>query len=248
MTTNLTTLPELDLPHLNERFERLLTPEILQWAWESFGAHAAASSSFQTQSVPLLHLISQICPDMPVIFLDTGLHFPETLRFRDELQARFKLNIVDVRPVIGRSELAARYGVSLPEHDPDLCCYLHKVEPMQRALSEFRAWISGTRRDQTGQRQGQAILDQLPSGLLKIQPMLNWIKIEINDYIEKYNLPRHPLFGQGYRSIGCAPCTQPSFAEDERAGRWAGLDKTECGLHTGLMNSTDIQVWDLAQP
>ncbi len=232
MSTNLIPSLDLDLPDLNERFERLSAPEILRWAWETFGSHMAASSSFQTQSVPLLHLISQICPAMPVIFLDTGLHFPETLLFRDQLQERFNLNIVDVRPVIARGELAARYGVSLPEHDPDLCCYLHKVEPMQRALTGFRAWVSGARRDQTEQRQAQAILERLPSGLLKIQPMLNWTKTEINNYIEMYHLPRHPLFVQGYRSIGCAPCTQPSFAEDERAGRWAGLDKTECGLHT----------------
>jgi phosphoadenosine phosphosulfate reductase len=234
MTTNLTALPELDLPHLNERFERLPAPEILQWAWETFGSQAAASSSFQTQSVPLLHLISQICPTMPIIFLDTEFHFPETLCFRDELQERFKLNIVNMRPVIERDELATRYGVSLPQHNPDLCCYIHKVEPMQRALAGFQAWVSGTRRDQTEHRQQQAMLERLPDGLLKIQPMLNWTKSEINNYIEQHNLPRHPLFGQGYRSIGCAPCTLPSLSEDERAGRWAGLDKTECGLHTKL--------------
>ncbi|MFN8459526.1 MAG: phosphoadenylyl-sulfate reductase [Anaerolineae bacterium] len=234
MTTNLTTSPNLDLADMNERFEHLSAPEILQWAWETFGSSVAASSSFQTQSVPLLHLIAQICPDMPVIFLDTEFHFPETLHFRDELQERFSLNIMTVRPVIGRNELATRYGVSLPEHDPDLCCYMHKVEPMQRALAGFQAWISGTRRDQTEHRQQQAMLERLPDGLLKIQPMLNWTKSEINAYIEQYDLPRHPLFGQGYRSIGCAPCTQPSFSEDDRAGRWAGLDKTECGLHTKL--------------
>lgn len=248
MTINLTPPLDLNLPDLNERFERLSAPEILRWAWETFGAQVAASSSFQTQSVPLLHLIAQNCPDMPVIFLDTEFHFPETLQFRNELQERFNLNIMNMRPVIGRGELETRYGVSLPQHDPDLCCYIHKVEPMQRALSGFRAWVNGTRRDQTEQRQRLAILEQLPSGLLKIQPMLNWTKTEINNYIETYNLPRHPLFGRGYRSIGCAPCTQPSFTEDDRAGRWAGLDKTECGLHTGLMNATDIQVWGLVQP
>lgn len=248
MTANFPSSFDLDLPDLNERFEHLPAQEILRWAWETFGSHVAVSSSFQTQSVPLLHLIAQICPNIPAIFLDTEFHFPETLHFRDELQERFNLNIVNVHPVIGRSELAARYGVNLPEHDPDLCCYLHKVEPMQRALSEYRAWVSGARRDQTEQRRGQAILEQLPDGLLKIQPMLNWTKTDINTYIEQHGLPHHPLFAQGYRSIGCAPCTQPSLTEDDRAGRWAGLDKTECGLHTGLMNSTDTQIWNLAQP
>lgn len=234
MTANFPSSFDLDLPDLNKRFEHLSAPEILRWVWEIFGSQAAASSSFQTQSVPLLHLISQMCPTMPIIFLDTGFHFPETLHFRDELQERFKLNIVNMRPVIERDELATRYGVSLPQHDPDLCCYIHKVEPMQRTLAGFQAWVSGTRRDQTEHRQQQAMLERLPDGLLKIQPMLNWTKNEINAYIEQYDLPRHPLFGQGYRSIGCAPCTQPSLSEDERAGRWAGLDKTECGLHTKL--------------
>jgi phosphoadenosine phosphosulfate reductase len=230
-------LSDIQLLQLNIRFESMSTIEILEWAWQSFAPHLAASSSFQTQSVPLLHLIAQNCPEMPIIFLDTEMHFPETLHFKDELQARFKLNIITVRPIIERHELADRYGVDLPEQHPDLCCYIHKVEPMQHALAGFQAWITGTRRDQTEHRQKQAILERQAFGLLKIQPMLNWTKTDIYTYIEQHKLPHHPLLLQGYQSIGCAPCTYAVPSEDERAGRWPGQTKTECGLHTRTIDS-----------
>ncbi len=228
-------MPNLDISHLNERFEQTPTEEILQWAWETFGPKVAVSSSFQTQSVPLLHLVSRVCPELPVIFLDTGFHFPETLTFRDELQARLGLNIKVIRPVIEKHELIARYGQGLYRRDPDLCCYINKVEPMERAISGFTAWISGVRRDQTAARQALSVLAPQAKGLLKIHPMLTWSKKEVWAYIDQYQLPSHPLFTKGYMSVGCAPCTRPVFAgQDERAGRWAGKTKTECGLHVTL--------------
>jgi phosphoadenosine phosphosulfate reductase len=228
-------VPDRDIPDLNDRLERLSPAEILQWAWATFAPHIAASSSFQTQSLPLLHLISQVCPAMPVIFLDTGFHFPETLQFRDELQARLQLNIVVVRAAVEKSELLARYGEGLYRHDPDLCCYINKVEPMQRATVGLQAWISGVRHDQTEYRNGLGILESQADGLLKIHPMLSWTKKEVWAYIDQYQLPVHPLLAWGYLSVGCAPCTRPVHAgENERAGRWAGLDKIECGLHLGL--------------
>lgn len=228
-------MPDLDLPDLNDRLERLSPAEILQWAWSTFSPHIAASSSFQTQSVPLLHLISQVCPAMPVIFLDTGFHFPETLQFRDELQARLQLNIVVVRAAVEKSELLARYGEGLYRRDPDLCCYINKVEPMQRATAGLQAWISGVRHDQTEHRHNLRILEPETDGLLKIHPLLNWTKKEVWAYIDQYQLPVHPLLAWGYLSVGCAPCTRPVHAgENERSGRWAGLDKVECGLHLGL--------------
>lgn len=228
-------MPDLDIPDLNDRFERLPPAEILEWAWNTFTPHIAASSSFQTQSLPLLHLISQVCPAMPVIFLDTGFHFPETLQFRDELQARLKLNIVVVRAAVEKSELLARFGEGLYRRDPDLCCYINKVEPMQRATAGLQAWISGVRHDQTEHRNNLRILEPEANGPLKIHPLLNWTKKEVWAYIDQYQLPVHPLLAWGYVSVGCAPCTRPVHAgENERAGRWAGLDKVECGLHLGL--------------
>jgi phosphoadenosine phosphosulfate reductase len=237
------TLPDLDIPQLNERLDQMLAGEILAWAWKTFGPQVVASSSFQTQSMPLLHLISQVCPEMPVIFIDTGFHFLETLAFRDELQARYGLNIVVMHPLVSKSELLAKYGEGLYRHDPDLCCYINKVEPMQRALAGMRAWISGVRRDQTTHRRNLSVLEPQLSGLIKIHPMLQWTKDQVWEYIHQRRLPPHPLFSLGYRSVGCVPCTRPvSVEEDDRAGRWAGTGKDECGLHTNWADSINVQV------
>jgi phosphoadenosine phosphosulfate reductase len=234
------TLPDLDIPLLNERLDQLSAGEILAWAWKTFGPKVVASSSFQTQSVPLLHIISQVCPEMPVIFIDTGFHFLETLAFRDELQARYGLNIVVMHPAIGKDQILAKYGEGLYRRDPDLCCYINKVEPMQRALSGARAWVSGVRRDQTAHRSNLRVLEPHASGLLKVHPMINWTRDQIWDYIHAHMLPSHPLSSVGYASIGCVPCTRPvSAGEDERAGRWAGTGKNECGLHTDWAQKTE---------
>jgi phosphoadenosine phosphosulfate reductase len=233
-------LPDLDIAYLNTRFEHASPQEILRWAWETFGTKAAISSSFQTQSVPLLHLVAQTCPGMAVLFLDTGFHFPETLTFRDQLQAHFKLNLVVVRPAIEKSQLIAQHGEGLYRRDPDLCCYINKVEPMQRAISGLQAWLSGVRRDQTAHRQALSVVQPDTNGLLKIHPLLNWTKKDVWAYIDQHQLPAHPLFSKGYLSVGCAPCTRPVMAgEDERAGRWAGLNKAECGLHLELKSKEE---------
>ncbi len=221
--------------------EAMSAEEVLRWAWETFGFKVAASSSFQTQSVPLLHLISRVCPEMPVLFIDTGFHFPETLAFRDDLQARYNLNVVVVRPAITKHDLLMRYGEGLYRRDPDLCCYLNKVEPMQRAISDLAAWIAGVRHDQTRHRAKLKVIQPLSSGLLKIHPLLHWSKEDLQAYMDKYALPKHPLHKKGYRSIGCAPCTVPvSPEQDARAGRWAGTDKQECGLHMDITASAYI--------
>jgi phosphoadenosine phosphosulfate reductase len=231
----LLTLTGLNIPCLNEQLKNAPATEILQWAWDTFGPNVAASSSFQTQSVPLLHMISQVCPAMPVIFLDTGFHYPETLKFRSQLQTQLNLNIIIAHPAIEKSQLMAQYGQALYRKDPDLCCYINKIEPMQRTLTGFAGWISGVRRDQTANRQNLPILETQSSGPLKIYPLLNWTRQQIYTYINQYKLPSHSLLAQGYTSVGCVPCTRPvQPGEDERAGRWAGTDKNECGLHLDL--------------
>ncbi|MCZ7542749.1 MAG: phosphoadenylyl-sulfate reductase [Anaerolineae bacterium] len=228
---------DLDIPRLNEQLEGWPAEDILAWAWATLGPDVAVSSSFQTQSVPLLYLVSQVCPEMPVIFVDTGFHFPETLAFRDELQARYNLNIVVARPAIEKSQMLQQYGEGLYRRDPDLCCYLHKVEPMQRAIAGLRGWISGVRRDQTAHRATLRVIEAQPGRPLKIHPLLNWTRRDLWRFINAHDLPAHPLFAQGYLSVGCAPCTRPvTPGEDERAGRWEGADKTECGLHVDLID------------
>ena len=222
-----------DIEDLNHRFESATAAEILAWAWERFGASVAVSSSFQSQSVPLLHLVSLHCPEMPVVFLDTGFHFGETLRFRDQLNEELGLNIEVLHPEVQQHELMQRYGEGLYRRDPDLCCHINKVEPMDRYMLDKDAWISGVRRDQTAHRRSLRTVEIAANGRLKIHPMLAWTSRDVWTYINEHKLPVHPLLEQGFFSIGCAPCTRPVGAgEDERSGRWADNDKTECGIHT----------------
>jgi phosphoadenosine phosphosulfate reductase len=234
-----TRLPVRDLGELNRSFEGAHPEEILAWAVETFGADIAASSSFQTQGVPLLHMISRVKPDLPILFLDTGYHFPETLAFRDQLVREWGLSLRVVRAVLSRDELVGQYGHDLYRRDPDLCCHVNKVEPMQRALAGLRAWISGIRRDQSPARANIQILEQTRQGVIRVHPMATWARQDIWRYIHQHNLPEHPLLAQGYLSVGCAPCTRPvHIGEDERAGRWVGQERTECGLHTLLREMT----------
>jgi phosphoadenosine phosphosulfate reductase len=217
-------------PALN--LETTSTKEILQWACSTFGKNIVATSSFQSQSVPLLHLISKVCPDLPVVFIDTGFHFSETLAFKNDLQARFDLNILTVHPTLDKKDLLARYGAEPYRTHTEACCRINKVAPLQQMLQNYAAWISGVRRDQTAVRRKLPVLDMQEGGKLKINPMLHWTRKEIWAYIEGHHLPTHPLLAQGYLSIGCAPCTQPVHnGNDERAGRWAGSNKSECGIH-----------------
>lgn len=210
--------------------------EIITWAAERYKPQLAVSSSFQMQSLPLLHMIANLTPDLPVIFLDTGYHFPETLLFRDQIVELWGLNLRVVRAQSSPFEQTKRYGPELHRTDPDFCCHLNKVEPMQRILRDFEGWISGIRRDQSPARAHIPVTEQTENGVVRIHPLASWTRVDIWRYIHHHNLPTHPLFSKGYFSIGCVPCTRPltSDDEDERAGRWSGLQKTECGLHIQL--------------
>jgi phosphoadenosine phosphosulfate reductase len=226
-----------ELFSLNARFETAGPEAIIAWAAERFMPAMAATSSFQTQSVALLHLISRVRPDLPVIFLDTGYHFPETLAYRDQLVERFGLTLRVVRASLTRADVVRQYGDGLYRRDPDLCCHIHKVEPMQRALRDLAAWITGIRRDQTGSRASAQPVESLPDGRVKVNPLVAWTRHDLWTYIYQHDLPAHPLFSQGYLSIGCAPCTAPvTGSGDERSGRWVGTGKTECGLHTDALS------------
>lgn len=225
---------QLDLEKLNRQFEAQEPTEILAWAWQTFGQDLAATSSFQTQSVALLHLISETCPELPILFLDTGFHFPETLAYRDQLIRVFGLNVKNITPLMGHSQFRIQHGL-LHQNNPDLCCFINKVEPLEKAKKAYGAWISGIRRDQTAHRANTPIISIDKKGRYKICPMANWDKRKLWRHIGQYQLPEHPLLDQGYLSVGCAPCTRAlNPGEDERAGRWAGQEKTECGLHVDV--------------
>ena len=222
-------------------FETQTPQEIIAWAVERYALKMAMSSSFQTQSMPLLHMVMRILPDVPVLFIDTGYHFWETLMFRERIAEEWHLNIIDVYRDSRWDIFAHQNTRTLPLEDPNLCCYLHKVQPMQKALKDYKVWISGIRRDQTKIRAQARILELQEDGLLKINPLLNWTKEDVGHYMAGNNLPQHPLYEKGYRSVGCAPCTIAiGVNDDERAGRWAGRGKMECGLHTAMFSKKDI--------
>jgi phosphoadenosine phosphosulfate reductase len=230
-----------EIERLSEEFETKTPQEILKWAIDTFWPQIALSSSFQTQSVPLLHMASLIRRDILIFFLDTGYHFWETHMFREQLASHWRLNVLDLYRDARWDVFMKQEVRSLPVEDPNLCCFIHKVQPMQRALKDMKAWISGIRRDQTSVRAQARILELQEDGLLKINPLLNWTKEDVARYSKEYRLPAHPLFQRGYRSIGCSPCTIAiGVNEDERAGRWSGRGKVECGLHTKMFEQKDL--------
>ena len=238
---NSSMLSQTEIAQLSERFEASPPQEILTWAIPAFWPQIVLSCSFQTQSMPLLHMATHIRHDLLIFFLDTGYHFWDTLIFREKIASEWKLNVLDLYRDARWNHYVRQHSRTLPLEDPDLCCYLNKVQPMQKALGDLKAWISGIRRDQTATRAHARILELQPDGLLKINPLLNWTKADVENYIQEYNLPAHPLLAKGYRSIGCAPCTVAvGLNEDERLGRWAGRGKTECGLHTEMFGQKDF--------
>ena len=231
-----------EIKQRSQEFEGKTPQEILKWAIDAFWPQIAMSSSFQTQSVPLLHMVSQVNRNVLIYFLDTGYHFWETATFREQLASEWHLNVLDLYREARWDSLMKGNVRSLPLDDPNLCCFIHKVQPMQKALTDMQAWISGIRRDQTAVRAHAQILELQEDGLLKINPLLNWTKVNVKQYMEEHNLPSHPLLEKGYRSVGCAPCTVAiGVNDDERAGRRQGRGKLECGLHTEMFKQKDAK-------
>lgn len=195
------------------------------------GGRLALVSSFGAESIVLLHLLSEIVPATPVLFLETEMHFPETLDYQREVAARLGLNDIRVlRPDPSEREARDPDG-ALHRRDPDACCDLRKVAPLDAALKGFDGWLTGRKRFQSGQR---ATLPPVEADghRLKFNPLFDWEPARIAAHIAAHDLPRHPLVAQGYPSIGCAPCTQkPASGADPRSGRWAGQAKEECGIH-----------------
>lgn len=193
----------------------------------------AMVSSFGAESAVLLDMVATVAPATPVIFLDTGRLFPETLRYRDELCAH--LGLTDVRHVRPDAAALERYDLEggLAEHDPDLCCHLRKTEPLDQALAGFAGWITGRKRFQGGRRSDLPLIEAEPgTGRVKINPLARWSVEDVRHYRRLRQLPLHPLATRGFTSIGCVPCTSPTRpGEPPRAGRWRGLDKLECGIH-----------------
>lgn len=222
---------DLDLARENARLEHATPEERLAFAAQTFGGDLLFTSSFGAQSAVLLHLWSVVCPDLPVTFIDTGFLFPETLAYRDELVAKLGLTLNVVRPDIERSVFDAKYGREIQKSDPDFCCGVNKVAPIAPLKERARAWVSGLRRDQSRARADVAILEA-EGHLVRVHPIATLVAADVAAYVARHGLAEHPLVARRYLSIGCAPCTRAvAEGEDERAGRWAGSAKTECGIH-----------------
>ncbi len=208
-------------------------------AYNARGLKLFATSSFQTYSIPMLHILSRIDPGIPVYFLNTGYHFPETLRFKEEVTEMLGLNVIDLKPAIPKNLQRDSHGQLYFVSDPDLCCHINKVQPLEPVLAEKDVWITGVRRDQSENRESMQAEEEAPQNTVRYHPMLGFDKRMIVQYLKSHNLPRHPLGLKGYVSIGCEPCTKKVSTDEldsERDGRWSGLNKTECGLHTELTN------------
>jgi phosphoadenosine phosphosulfate reductase len=220
------------VPLDQRELDALPAEEVVRRAHEEFGDRLCLTCSWQKQSSVLVHMVSELGLDVDVVALDTHLLFTETYETRDRLAQRYGLSLVspDVRTVEEQHE---REGPNLWESDPDRCCGLRKVEPLTRALAPYEAWISGLRRDESPSRAGARKLERSERyGVWKLNPLADWSEEDVWRYIAANEIPYNPLHDRGYRSIGCVPCTRPTRAgEEERAGRWAGFDKLECGIH-----------------
>ncbi|HEU4675233.1 MAG TPA: phosphoadenylyl-sulfate reductase [Motilibacteraceae bacterium] len=204
----------------------------LEWAREAFGEEVVVASSMGDEV--LVHLAAQAAPGIDVLFLDTGYHFAETLGTRDAVAATLDVQVRTVLPLLTIAEQDARYGERLHERDPNQCCALRKVEPLERGLSPYAAWVTGMRRvDAPTRRDIDVVGWDAKRSKVKLNPIASWTDDDVAAYAAEHGVLMNPLRQLGYPSIGCAPCTRPvAPGEDPRAGRWAGTDKTECGLHT----------------
>ncbi|MFP5372614.1 MAG: phosphoadenylyl-sulfate reductase [Actinomycetes bacterium] len=205
---------------------------VLRWAGDTFGDEFAITSSMADGL--LAHLAGEAVPGVHVIFLDTGYHFAETIGTREWITSVLPITLVNVTPELTVAEQDAQHGAELHDRDPDLCCSLRKVQPLARTLAGYVAWGSGIRRDESPTRAGTRLVDwDAKRGMIKVNPIAAWTQDVVDAYITEHQVPVNPLFELGYGSIGCAPCTRPvAPGEDARAGRWAGKNKIECGLHT----------------
>ncbi len=213
-----------ELKRADQELRAASTAAIIEWAADRYGDQLCIATSF-TDTV-LVHAVTQVMPDIPVVFLHTGLHFPETLETMKKAQAAYSLNLKVIHPEPNVADLWTS-GV-------ESCCEARKVLPLERGLREagFKAWFSGVRWDDSPERANSPVVGLDSRDMVKVNPIVSWTNDEVDTYIEKHDLVSNPLLEQGYTSIGCWPCTMPALTDDDaRSGRWVGASHTECGLH-----------------
>lgn len=204
--------------------------------YKASGKLLFTSSSFQSHSLVMLHIVSRIDKTIPVYFINTGYHFPETIQFRDQITESFGLNTIDLKSEVPKNMQRDAEGRLLFASDPDHCCYLNKTQPMDGILRSYDVWINGVRADQSAVRAAMKVEQPAPYNTIRFHPMLDWNAKMIWQYQKEFKLPSHPLEEKGYVSIGCEPCTRKlDPGMQEREARWYGMKKVECGLHTELV-------------
>ncbi|NYV74522.1 phosphoadenylyl-sulfate reductase [Streptomyces sp. UH6] len=235
MTTAEQQRTDEELKALAERAGRELEDasalDVMRWAVETFGDRFCVTSSMEDAVVA--HLASRVRPGVDVVFLDTGYHFEETIGTRDAVEAVMNVNVLTLTPRQTVAEQDAEYGPKLHDRDPDLCCRLRKVQPLEEGLEGYQAWATGLRRDESPTRANTPVVGwDERRGKVKISPIARWTQDDVDAYVAEHGVLTNPLLMDGYASVGCAPCTRRVLeGEDARAGRWAGRGKTECGLH-----------------
>ncbi|MFV0337937.1 MAG: phosphoadenylyl-sulfate reductase [Chthoniobacterales bacterium] len=230
-----------EVARLAAEFESYDLERILAWCWERFGERAAIGTSFQGAGLVTLHVARTHGFNFPVFTIDTDLLFPETLELKAKLERKYDFEIESLHPEQTLEEQAREMGEELWKTKPDVCCMLRKVVPLQNKLTELDVWITGVRRQQSDTRKQTKILELYKFDvlrdrhILKLNPMALWTRERVQAFLKEHEIPTNPLLLKGYRSIGCMPCTRPvTEGENERAGRWTGFDKAECGIHTFL--------------
>ncbi|UIO41113.1 phosphoadenylyl-sulfate reductase [Brevibacillus brevis] len=231
---NFASATEEQLASINNHLAKGDTIDVIKWAYKTFSDDLIYSCSFGAEAMVLLDMISDVKKDAKVTFLDTNLHFFETYSLIEQVRARYPaLRITVKQPDITLAQQADLHGEELWSRQPDMCCHIRKVQPMENVLTGAVAWMSGLRREQSATRANVGFINRDEKfQSLKICPLIHWKSEEVWQYIRAFELPYNPLHDQSYPSIGCAPCTRPvKEGEDSRAGRWAQAGKTECGLH-----------------
>ena len=234
MAIELAAPPIVDWAAINQQLERATPQEILRWAVETYHPKLTMATAFGPEGCIILHMLAEIEPKVRVFNLDTGYQFAETLELRDRIARRYGIEVELVRASESVAEFEARHNGPLYVVDSDRCCRERKVAPLRGAVEGYDAWISAIRADQSSDRSRSSVVGwDSKFQLAKINPLLRWTKRDVWAFIVTHDVPYNPLHDQGYPSIGCWPCTRAVMqGDDERAGRWAGQAKTECGLHS----------------
>jgi phosphoadenosine phosphosulfate reductase len=229
----MTTFGPEEIAAVNQQLENKSPQAVLRWAVAEFYPRLTMATAFGAEGCCLIHMLAEIEPRVHIFNLETGYQFQETLDLRERLRERYGIVVEYVRPELTVAEYEEEHGGPLHGHRPDQCCYDRKVLPLRRAVQGFAAWISSIRRDQTSHRAEAGVVQwDAKFNLVKVNPLLTWTKKDVWNFILAHDVPYNVLHDQGYPSIGCRPCTLPvGEGEDERAGRWAGKTKKECGLH-----------------